>query len=336
METEEQASTDGTAQAPEAPRAAESPWTGWRGAAFVLIYLMCAFAFTLFLFRNTTEIPSASMERMTDLTAARPFQYRVLVPLLAHGIVALNPASPVRELYFVMTIVFVLALLLSFSHYLGRFYPPAVATSGALLLLYPMVWNYGVLGQFYLPYDIPAALFFVLGLCAMDARRHLAFYVLFVLACVNRETACFLTLAFLLRNVRRDTAGALAAHVGAQALIWLAIKATLTWVFRDNPGGVVCEWQLATNFTQITDLSTNGIYVVFAFGLLWLLIPFGWSALPRWHKLQLFIIPPFLLIMAVMGKLWEARIYSELIPIITAAALPAFLQAGKGDSFHNS
>lgn len=313
-----------------ASEASVLPWAGWRGAAFGLIYLLCAVAFTLLLFRSTTVIPCASMEHMTAMTASRPFQYRVLVPLLAHGLVALNPESPIRELYMVLTTVFVFALLLSYSFYLGRFYPAPVALSGALLLLYPMVWNYCVLGQFFLPYDIPAALFFVLGLCAIDARRHAAYYGIFVLACVNRETACFLTLAFLLWHYRRGAVATLAAHVCAQALIWLAIKAALTWIFRENAGGVVCEWQLLTNIRQIADLNTNGIYVVFAFGLLWLLIPFGWSAVPLWHKRLLWIVPPFFLVMACMGKLWEARIYSELVPIITAAALPAFLSAGMG------
>lgn len=304
----------------------DSAWNGLRGLIFCLFFLLCAVGFTRILFSSTTQAPAASLERLTDMSAARPFQYRVLVPLLVRGVMLLSPDSPLRELYFVMTIGFVLMLLLAFSLYLGRYYPERIAIPGALLILYPMFWNYCLLGPFYYPSDIPAAMLFVFGLLAIDTRRTAAYYAVFALACLNRETACFLTAAFLLHEVPGRAWRRLGAHAVAQGLIWVGIKAALLYAFRDHGGAVVYEHHLASNIRHILDLRTNGaVCTAFAFGLVWMLIPLGWARVPPPQKRLLLIVPPFLLVMALVGNLWETRIYNELIPLLTAPALAAFL-----------
>ena len=104
------------------------------------------------------------------------------------------------------------------------------APAGALLLL-PLTFVRGG----YL-YDFPElALLMLCTLCL--ARRHLAaYYVLFVLACLNKESSPLLVLYFAAFWTQRMARRVWLGHVAAQVLIGAAIVVGLRVAFRAAPG----------------------------------------------------------------------------------------------------
>ena len=113
-------------------------------------------------------------------------------------------------------------------------------------------------------------------------------------------------------------------HCAAQLAIWIALKAWLAWVFRDNPGAAVFENQLRGNWgnaLRLLKLDPTALQYLLTFGLLWLTVPLVWRYLPPFHRRALLVAVPFLLGMSVVGNLFEVRIYGELIPLVTTPAI---------------
>ena len=57
------------------------------------------------------------------------------------------------------------------------------------------------------------------------------------------------------------------------------------------------------------------------FGGIWIVIPIYWSKQPDFFKRLFFTVVPFVAGMSIVGLLYEARIYSELVPVISALSV---------------
>jgi hypothetical protein len=197
--------------------------------------------------------------------------------------------------------------------------------AAALLILYPLFWNNVLLNILFYPYDIPAVLFFVLGLRLLIERRWGLYYAVFFLATWNKETTCFLTLAMLALYWGRERPGRLALHVLAQALIWLGVKFTLTRLFAHNPGKGTFEHHLLVNldfllsfFVRPTTWNWRRLLI---FGGVWALIPLAWPRVPMPLRRLLWVLPPFCIGMFFVGVLSEVRVFIEMIPILLVPAM---------------
>ena len=110
------------------------------------------------------DIGDASLARLTDGTASRPFQYRVLVPWLVRGAreAGLIQASQAVLLFELFQIAALVGVAYAFRAYLRLFLQPRAATSVMAASIFAILpFNY--FNQPYYPYDIPAVLFFTLG-----------------------------------------------------------------------------------------------------------------------------------------------------------------------------
>ena len=120
-----------------------------------------------------------------------------------------------------------------------------------LLLLLIISWNYIAINgwidgaSLYYPYDIPSITFFSIGLTLFLKSKWIWFYPVFVLSLLNRESACFISLAgFLLQSSTYvhsfqrwfSKNKSLLMHILIQALLWLTSRIILSFVFKDNPG----------------------------------------------------------------------------------------------------
>jgi hypothetical protein len=289
-----------------------------------IIYTACAAIFKMIYVQTTQEYVRSTLVLLTAFQAARPFQYRVLLPLIVHFCQKIIPLDT-HFAYQWLTLLSTVGLFLAFRTYLGLFLPAAWCRFATLGLLYPLAWNYCVLGTYYYAADIPAILFFVLGLIAIYRKHWGIYYVIFILACLNRETSIFLVIAYLLTLTGRPRFSQVTAHVLAQAVIWLGIKHILTLAFAANPGEPIFENHWASNMQRIMALLHGDRHMVQVatgtFGAVWLLIPLAWAAQPVFFKRLLLLVIPFLVGMSIVGNLDEVRIYNELIPILLAPAL---------------
>lgn len=294
----------------------------WKPSRFwLLTYALGAAIFSSLYFAMTVEFEDATLARLADFSAFRPYQYRVLLPSIVRGIAWIIPL-PIEWIYMGLTWAATLGLLLAFRALCSYWLSNLSLELASLVLLYAMSWNYAFLSIFIYPSDIVAILLFVLGiLCLIQGRMRL-YYALFILGCLNRETICFLTVAMLFLYLGRRPLGWLVWHSCAQALIWFVLKAALAYLFRENYGESVFQNQIGNNLLFIGDLfalDSFALWSLASFGGLWLLLPFVWKGLPEDLQRLLLVTVPFVLGMSVVGLLYEVRIYSEVLPLMCAA-----------------
>ena len=287
-------------------------------AAFVALAAM----FVLVYWRLARQYPRATIDMLVNFRADRPFQYRILTIWfirLAHSLTGMKAT----HICFMTTFGATFFTLVVYRKYLELFFTKREAFIGSLAIIYVMLWNYPILAPLYYPYDIPGIFFFVVGLILIYKHKMAWYYPVFLLACLNRESAGFLIAAYLFTTVALRKPAVIALHCVGQLLIWLAVKYAVTVKFAGNPG-VSFENHLADNahfLGQLFRLELNTLPFVFAYGLVWPLILVGWARHPAFVKRLLLTLIPYHIGMYIVANLWETRQYSEMIPVLLTPAL---------------
>lgn len=272
------------------------------------------------------EWEHARFDALLAGNAPTPFQYRGLFPWIYGGIretgIPLPLIATSKDYCFVVETLATFCLLLSFRHYMSRILPINAARQVALLPALVLPFHY-LLPRFlcsYYIYDTPSVLFMTLGLILLYDRRWRLYYPLFAVATLNRETTCFLIAGYLLSALGKERYRRIGIHVLAQAAVWTAIKLSLAYAFRRNPGGIFW-YRLEWNLSALTDHG-HLVYVLSSLGYTWLFV------LPYWRKIGnrfvrrvTLVAPVHFLAMLLVGKISEVRIYGEMMPIM----LPAYL-----------
>jgi hypothetical protein len=289
-----------------------------RSFIVLVVYFIAALVFTRIYFDSTREWRQAPLELLSHFAAEKPFQYRVLFPFLVH-VVQMMTGLPVYDISKIINVLVTLALLVVFRNYLGLFFSKYFSPIGALLILYPMYWHYCVYGFWRTTSDLPATLFFLLGLKALFNRRWKPYYLIYSIGAINRETIVFLTIAFSLVLSGKKHLRFIASNVLIQVLILAAVRYGLAQVFSTNAGESF-QLQLFSNLQKISSLEIIQP-ILLSFGGLWIFIPFGWHGQDPFVKRLLWVCLPFYLLMAVVGNLHELRVYNELVPLVTTSAL---------------
>jgi hypothetical protein len=203
----------------------------------------------------------------------------------------------------------------------------------ALVVFVPLALTYATAYRYnniFFAYDTASVAFFTLGLALVLRREWRWYYPLFVVATLNRETTCFLTVAYALVALGRERPRVILGHVVAQAALWLALKAGLHALYLANP-----PMDLGTGGLFANQIARTGRILTTVPGLIYLFfIPMGGAgaiALLFLRRVQdarvrrlLGVVPLFFLGMMVVGELLEVRIYGELIPIVAVTLLLQF------------
>jgi hypothetical protein len=313
----------------------------------------------------------AGVNSMANFAAHKPFVYRALVPLMIRGIEKATPkfiSDPINK-HFSAKIVesigqnsdsattekidelsrigyrVVVFELLNLAFLVGFLY--CLRYLAINLELFPGKWNsviplgiavalpvYFNYGNFM--YDFAALFFFSLGLIFLLKQNWKLYLPVFVLALINKETAILLTVIYAIyyyANIPRKRYWQLLI---SQAVIFIAIKAALSFVFADNPG-VSVEWHISRNLNYLSDIANyfrfdpigvvplapgglniplpRGVNIVMV-ALVGFLVFYGWRNKPRFLKMSLVIVPIFFVIGLFMGYIDELRSYIEILPVV--------------------
>lgn len=293
--------------------------------ALAAVYTAARFAFNI-------ETIHAPLQSFTDGTALLPFQYRALVPWLVRGLTEAVPAlarTDVRVLYAPFEFAAALGVYAAFAYLLRVLgWTASGARLAALGVFVPLAFNLAAPWRYnnvFFPYDTPSVAFFTLGLALLLDGKLPAYYALFVLATLNRETTCFLTMAYVALSVGRERPVRIAAHVAAQTALWGAVKVGLLALYAANQP---LDLQTGGLFSEM--VGRNARILVSLPGIVYILFVtmggLAGAAVLLWHRVRdarvrrlTWIALPFLAGMAVVGELMEVRIYSELIPLVAAS-----------------
>lgn len=297
-----------------------------------IIFLSVAMLFSVY-FTQTRFILNQEYERATfdailDYSAALPFQCRILVPWVVNGLSSiLLPSSAIDSpvpLFMIVDLLSVFSLVIVFRWYVSIFFKNYIASAIlALSILYVLPFNYLLprINAFLYPSDIPAVVFFCLGLIFLYKQNWLRYYLLFVIATLNRETTCFLTILFLITAVGKTRPNRIALHCIAQFIIWIAIKILLARIFIDNPGEALFEKHFADNLVFLMNFG-NYPYLLSSMGFIWIPTLFLYRLIPDdFVRRSIFIIIPFLLVTIYGANVFELRIFGEMIPVFLMAFL---------------
>lgn len=172
------------------------------------------------------------------------------------------------------------------------------------------------------PYDPPQLLLFTLALGFAAARRLRAFGVVFVLCCLNKETALLLIpVAAIAWRSHLQPRGRYRAFLIALFAVYAAITTALAWCFRGNPGGFVelhlghTLKVLARGYTPAELLAALALVV---------LISYRWQEQPAFLRQALLaVLLPLIALGLVLGYVDELRAYYEAYPLAFALLVNA-------------
>lgn len=310
-----------------APSDARASLFGSREALWATLGgVVLALAFSVYYLNHTFVMNEADPRLLAEFDGNRPYQLRILVPLLAHWGARLTPLDVVR-CYQILLMGCSVALFTVFGAYVRHWSASRAASWLSLTLALPLFAFYS--HKWFYPYDVPAVFFTTLGLLLMAQRRFTLYLAVFTLATLNRETSVFLTLAFVLTLWDALPRRRFAVLVASQIAIWLALRGFLSWMFALNPGHPV-EWHYTTNWNALTHLFSAPPTLALASAMVALVGMWAIGAAtrrfqPAFLRRASGVFWPFMASMSIVGVLSETRLYSELIPILLAPALIGIL-----------
>jgi hypothetical protein len=300
----------------------------------------------------THEYPPGSAQSIASGQADKVFQTRILIPFLGEF---LKPCIPILSFLFgwlvpypitfdvilqLLNILFLTLLVISTPTLLKKL-DCEVSNWNALIIFIPLSWNYIAINGLvdgaglYYCYDIPSLAFYVIGLIFFFKRSWFWFYLIFIFANLNRESACFISLSgfFIhfkpynnLKLLIRQNQN-LIIHILIQAIVWIFIRSLLSWIYQGNPGLFFEEpHSLGMFLTGIWNGNThwamqNAAWFLTLFAGIWLIPVIGFQKLNSYGKKLLLVGVIYLISMYFRSNMMETRAYNELNVIITLCSI---------------
>lgn len=306
-----------------------------RSIALIVLYATGSLLLSVFLIRLGGGHALQLLGERFALQAPEFVQARILVHLVARGLDALVPAAGFIRIYQVIAFGSILGVILAFRSLLctaaalEHTHTLADGPLTALTILIPIAWNYLLLSDVFMPEDLPAMAFFTLGIVMLLRRRIAAFYLLFAIGTVNRESIILLVPAFLLVSPLGGTGPGRVVRTLLHCVALLALWAGIRWVvfslLPDTGPRLLHEDHLRTNLHFVRDMllmKRHAIRMWLTFGGLWVLIPLAWRGMPSVFRRLFALFPLMFAAMVYAGNLnGEARIWSELVPLVGIACV---------------
>jgi hypothetical protein len=244
----------------------------------------------------------------------RPFVYRVLIPFLARAVEQLTGLSAVYGMIF-LVVLSSIGLFYSLKYLYQAFmenenYAGLFCFAGCELTL--LLILIGVK-----PYDIATAMFFALSLGLLARGKFNLYYLIFVVASINRETTFLLTLFFIVYFFNKIPFRQYCFGVIYQAFAYLVVKAIIMTMYANVPGTLM-QWRPMEVIKGYVDKPVWFAVVFFIFFL-----GFIGLALNQWKDKPIFLrtafstmFPALLILHIFLGYSYEIRVFAELFPVI--------------------
>lgn len=301
--------------------------------------LLCAFIVaSAFLFiSDLNQQPKAKLDTLIEGTAERPYVSRRLVPLLL-GVVAPTQADDaplpsattqpapaldgllawlalpshyggVLVVFFGLNFLFLVGFGLAFRRlalHLDIPHPARLSLVALLLLLLPAFLSHGYI------YDYSTLLLWTLLLLTFAEGRWRWLFVVIVLAAVNKETALLIPLIWLTYGWTLGRARFYWGMLFAQSAVVVAIWGLITWLFRDNGGGLFeFNWSVHIAAYQNEPFAIAAV-AFFSFALLAIALPVA----PPLLRSSALLLAPLAGLYLFFGWPYEFRVFYEVYPTL--------------------
>lgn len=307
---------------------------------FHVLYLMAAFTFC-FIYHHKIVSHSdfysdeyGAILKVLNIEAIRSIQYRLLIPAI-FKIISLPALLPNNAIFFLIMLGFVYLTIIVFYRLLGVYFVNREFNYiSALLIIYPMIWNFVAINTIFFFVDCAVIFFMLLSLYFIITEKNNWLLLAFFLGAANHYSIGFVIPVFLLYNYNRILKKDTILYTIFMIIIMVSYFIILRLIFPNLPeikdDGFVAwrlddAWQTIVNYKKhllVRDLFVNmgGLHF---FALLFLL-----SGI--WKKFKLQYITVYLIIMPfVLFALFRFGIRIEemrnFIPLIPFVIIPAML-----------
>lgn len=296
-----------------------------RKIAFTTIVLLLGY--TYLHTKLTGVFIDTDLSSMSQLSIRLPFAQRLLVPLMAHGLLKIIPLN-VDEIFFLLEWLFVSLFFFTLRALLSTSFnqKQAQLLSWLFILLLPLLsvvnYRYTISGvaTFFYPYDSASLFFMTAGLLLCLQSRWALFMPLLFLATLNRESSVLLVLLIPVLYWREPARMIWPLIVGI--LIYTLAHCLIMYYLSDLPGQYA-EWcphnslfsHVRINLTWLFD-NQNILFFAFCFAGL----PLFWFTFYDYIPLQLrpirYLTLFYFLILLQVGSFPEIRIFNEIIILL--------------------
>lgn len=270
---------------------------------------------------NTKQVRFDVHAAILNHSATAPERFRVLVPFVMEvPIQAMARFTPYEKgfgrVFAVFYLVAIAGLLYSQYAYLTLYFHEEHALVGALIAATTLPIT--LRNTYYAPFSLLEPTFFALALIWIHQSQHVRLAALLVVATLNRETAIFIVLLYVVASPLDRS------HL-QRALGYFLIWATLFVGLRYAYGPAERYWDLATIWQgntidrdQVVIAMTN---VALLFGALWVFAVLGVRRAPAFVRRTALVLPVYLITVLVWGIWVEVRLLQPLYPIVLPLAL---------------
>lgn len=263
-------------------------------------------------------------------TAPSPYRYRILVPFICEVLtkslsVFVSGKASFLLAYGIYDLLAIFFLLVALFYWLRTWFSADRALIGTLFVADTM--PIALQDHYFQPWSLLEGGLFSTGLLAIYKQHYRLLVALVALASLNRETALFIPLAFLLTidmkslvNSRSKNERRLILIFCGLCLIWAAVF----WGLRLSLGSAshieTIERLLAQNTTKGSLFHTfvnGGLFL----GGFWAFALLGFRYAPSFIKRVALVVPLYLLTVIVWGVWYEVRLLMPLYPILMPLGL---------------
>jgi hypothetical protein len=234
----------------------------------------------------------------------KPFVFRALVPTFATMFPNVDLAASVIILGFCVGLGLVMVEIVDAKWRVNSWNEFAISVSFLTSILVMEVYKE--------IYDIPSAFFFSLLLLLWIKEKYALSIPVFVLACINKETAVLIIpVLFIIGRSWK--------HLTIQVFTFILVKVMISWSLSDYPGQDFY-------FRPVENIVFHYENLLITIGM----IAFGIYAFLSTYKhksnhygLTVFVtllFPAFILVYIVFGNPFEVRVFGEVMPILFMGA----------------
>lgn len=321
-------------------------WLPGRGADGAALWITSSAAAVVTLtYHKLVEAPQAAARAELHAsiiagTAGSPYQYRVLVPFVVEAArrlmdFVMSAESALLFAYVLYDFIAIWAFLILLGKLFATWFTGEQSLIGSLLVacLLPV----SLRDHYYQPWSLLEATLFTAALLLMCRQRegvesawrnYLGLAAVVLVASLNRETAVFIPVAFAAANFAPPRAmpremvsrrKALLLTLGYLAL-WGVVFLALRWLRGPAEPVETIDSVLGRNLrpTALRNLFVNlGLFL----GPLWFLTILGFRKAPIFVRRVAWVIPFYVVAVALWGVWYEVRLLMPLYPILVAFVL---------------
>ena len=297
-----------------------------------LSYFLLSFTFCFLYYYKVIKPANfnalSGIDAVLSFSTFKPFQYRLLIPFF-FKILSIPGILPPKILFLFLSTIIVYFIIIVYRLILEEYFPGnKLNVILAVLILYPMTWNYVLLNQLFSFYDFSSILFYTLAMYYVLKERYWLLIIVFIVGMVNKETIAFIIFAFVFYNYKKLFKPDTILKTSLLVLLFVIFKAVMFYIFRNNPGNIV-EIAIRGNMEMLRNLFQNYIYAkniflnfgaMYIFAALLIVKLIKEKEIPGISKEKIFINFVFIIYL-LMGiyiiYFTEVRVYSELMPMLT-------------------